>query len=960
MNNLEKPIVNNALSVSPISDFLASVSRSPESVRHMVQNFQADLFRSELNVEMVRSALNAISKDTNRVLEETGGNLGIFWITEIRFRTPKDIRQALVEYYKVCHRLQIPLVYILVKESGQTSLYMGSIRKNRGEEERVEFASRTTGLSELLPGFLPGTKSMEFDNAFSLARLRGMDEEFRHRRVILGTPGEPSKPMASDATSQGNQQSNKDERAFGVERILDAVPEDFVIVGYSEPIPTEEIQEDQAIFSEAHDLFHICSKVTKQLSKAVQDGINISISDGISDTTSDPSHGTTVSSADKGLGGAFIAMAKRWVSGGEYVRIQKTTNQPGTSHTHQRNETEGKSHAETIQGGITIEQTNELARLAERHIARQLKRLETGLACGMWRHTTQVAARSGIVATKIAEILCGHLNGVESIVSQPRFVSLPDESTHSVSMFDLGRWNLICDPGNPLGPRFRGVSTALTSYELSRVASLPFHEVPGLLVEQLADYGRNYPLLPQSPTSVSLGVLVDYEHDTGNGLHVDFSQLLRHTFVTGATGSGKSTTMRHVLRGLAEKKVPFLVIEPVKREYRELKKWIPDLNVITLGGKDGSTSLNPFDFYPELGLVPHIDNLKAAFNATMGNYSSMPFILEDMIYRAYETKNCDEESLIQSQRLRDAGFPVFEVPIMGDLLPLVTDSIANFFPNQSDYGNSLLGALRARISSMTRGAKGAVLNSRSTETAINMETLLSSPCVIELWPFTDNEEKAFVMALLLIKLYEYRQKQDLESPNRGAEEERPLNHVLVVEEAHRLLSKPVAAAEHTSTGKQKSVEFFADMLAEIRSYGQGIMVVDQIPSKLVPDVIKNTDVKIAHRLTDKEDRDVLGGAMNLTPEQSRDLGRLKPGDAVVYFGGLRQALKIRVPLSPDSVEINPSPAFALPPPPQDTPLEPEIKPTVVPPPSIQPSTMAPIDEMSVDAMIEEVFSGNLP
>ena len=412
--------------------------------------------------------------------------------------------------------------------------------------------------------------------------------------------------------------------------------------------------------------------------------------------------------------------------------------------------------------------------------------------------------------------------------------------------------------------------------------------------------------------------------------------------------------MRHVLRGLAEKNVPFLVIEPVKREYRELKKWIPDLNVITLGAKDGSTSLNPFDFYPELGLIPHIDNLKAAFNATMGNYSSMPFILEDMIYRAYETKDCDEESLIQNRRLQEAGFPAFEVPIMGDLLPLVTESIANFFPNQSDYGNSLLGALRARISSMTRGAKGAVLNSRSAETAIDMEKLLSGPCVIELWPFTDNEEKAFVMALLLIKLYEYRQRQDLESPIGSTEEERPLSHVLVFEEAHRLLSKPVASAEHTSTGKQKSVEFFADMLAEIRSYGQAIMVVDQIPSKLVPDVIKNTDVKIAHRLTDKEDRDVLGGAMNLTTEQSRDLGRLKPGNAIVYFGGLRQALKIRVPLSPDSIAINPSPAFAPPPPPQDAPPEPKSEPAINAPPSIQPPTIKPIDEMSVDEMCGEL------
>ena len=65
---------------------------------------------------------------------------------------------------------------------------------------------------------------------------------------------------------------------------------------------------------------------------------------------------------------------------------------------------------------------------------------------------------------------------------------------------------------------------------------------------------------------------------------------------------------------------------------------------------------------------------------------------------------------------------------------------------------------------------------------------------------------------------------------------------------------------------------------------------------MIPDVLKNTDVKIAHRLADKEDREVLGGTMNLTPEQMKDVAKLKPGEGVVYFGGLRQAIKIKVPL----------------------------------------------------------------
>ena len=175
-----------------------------------------------------------------------------------------------------------------------------------------------------------------------------------------------------------------------------------------------------------------------------------------------------------------------------------------------------------------------------------------------------------------------------------------------------------------------------------------------------------------------------------------------------------------------------------------------------------------------------------------------------------------------------------------------------------------------------------------------MDQLLSKPCVIELWPFTDNEEKAFIMALLMIKLYEYRQSIDIASQDK---KDRPLEHVLVIEEAHRLLAKPQAAGEHSSNGRQKAVEFFADILAEIRSYGQGIVVVDQIPSKLIPDVLKNTDVKIAHRLADKEDREVLGGTMNLTQEQIADVAKLRPGEGLIYFGGLKQAMKIKVPLT---------------------------------------------------------------
>jgi hypothetical protein len=399
-----------------------------------------------------------------------------------------------------------------------------------------------------------------------------------------------------------------------------------------------------------------------------------------------------------------------------------------------------------------------------------------------------------------------------------------------------------------------------------------------------------------------VGKLVDREAKTPTDVKIGLDQIQRHCFVTGVTGSGKSNTMRHLVKELwQEKRIPFLVIEPVKSEYRMLKDTLgEDLRILQLGSPSEEFSLNPFDFERNLegGLVMHIDNLKACFNATMGTYSSMPFILEDIIYKVYAQNGWDFSNNTNSieatiRQVHKDIHPDTCIPRMSDMLPLVEESIQSFFPQQTDYGGSLLGAMRARISSMTRGAKGHLLD--RPVTTLSTRDLLSKPCVVELGSFADNDEKAFVMALILIKIYEYRHSQDV--LNRGKAPS-GLEHVLIIEEAHRLLSKPAPAGEHSSSGRQKGVEVFSDMLAEIRSYGQGIVIVDQIPSKLTPDVLKNTDVKIAHRVVDKEDREVIGGTMNLDEEQIKDLARSGPGRATVYFSGLRQALRVQVPNTP--------------------------------------------------------------
>jgi hypothetical protein len=74
------------------------------------------------------------------------------------------------------------------------------------------------------------------------------------------------------------------------------------------------------------------------------------------------------------------------------------------------------------------------------------------------------------------------------------------------------------------------------------------------------------------------------------------------------------------------------------------------------------------------------------------------------------------------------------------------------------------------------------------------------------------------------------------------------------------------------------------------------VVAEQIPTKLVPDVIKNTALKVVHRLPAFDDRHQVGAAMNLDEDQSREVVSLRPGVAAVFADGMDRPLRVRVPL----------------------------------------------------------------
>jgi hypothetical protein len=311
------------------------------------------------------------------------------------------------------------------------------------------------------------------------------------------------------------------------------------------------------------------------------------------------------------------------------------------------------------------------------------------------------------------------------------------------------------------------------------------------------------------------------------------------------TGMGKTTSAFNLLIQLHHLGIPFLVIEPAKNEYRSLAMTVRSLQVFTLGDEEVAPfRLNIFEPPPGVKVQIHLEHLAAVWNSSFVMHAPLCYIVKDVLAQTYQACGWD---IAENRRGR---------PILLSDLRAQSEKVSRLSGYSLDVLMNIEGAFRARITSLSLGGKGPLLD---TVTSTPIEAILRRPTVIELWNIGDNQEQAFLAALLMTNVLEYVQV-------RGRSKE--LKHVTLIEEAHRLLPNiSTQKGDPEGADPLKSiVEQIARMLSEVRAYGEGLVIVEQIPTKIIPDAIKNTATKIAHRVPAADDREVLAGAMNLTEE----------------------------------------------------------------------------------------------
>ena len=419
--------------------------------------------------------------------------------------------------------------------------------------------------------------------------------------------------------------------------------------------------------------------------------------------------------------------------------------------------------------------------------------------------------------------------------------------------------------------------TWMSVNELGIIAGLPRKEVVGLSLSEEVDFGLNYDSNGIAASDrLELGRLVQSGIVKDVPIYLDKNVLNKHVFVCGVTGCGKTTTCMTLLH---KSKLPFLVIEPAKTEYRILTNEDPTVLVFTLGKEDAPFRLNPLEFLPSETISSHIDMVKASIEASFDMEAAIPQIIEAALYKCYEDRGWDV--MTGKNKYYDDPFAdgVYSFPILSDLIEC-TQKVVKEQGFDERLKNDYIGSIKARLQGLIVGAKGVMLN---TPRSINFETLLNRKVVLELENIKSGTEKSLVMGFILANLNEaikYKFAQD-----------KNFKHITLIEEAHRLLSKYVPG---DSPCKKNGVETFADMLAEVRKYGECLIITDQIPSKMAPDVLKNTNTKIVHKIFAQDDKEAIGNTLSLTDEQKGYLSNLNTGRAVVFTQGWEKSIQVKI------------------------------------------------------------------
>lgn len=809
-------------------------------------------------------ALSEEEKNTNAIR--------LFKIDKLVYDKTENVNDKLISVYSALQNVDSSALLVINGNGKEVAFYIG-----------VRSAENAATASKIL--------EKSFLGNFSGSTLKGMKNS-EIAEMMEGAVTSSSVNMQRNVSCvtviPSMRDEDKEKFVQGIEKFIDTMQgERFTALFIAKPVSKENLEQRKRGFEELYSSLSPFIKTSlaygENYSKAVTNGMfenfSHSVNNSVSNTTgrnssSSISH-THGQNQGFNMGGGGFGMnsgttnstTNGYSSGASWSKsvTEGTADTTGTGTNTSDTETNGQSRT------LTVEHQNKSVAVLLEKIDEQLERIKACEAFGVWECAAYFIAddiqTSVVAANAYKALMLGDDTDVENSFVNVWGIKTPAQTQKVLEYMKYGIHPLVeISPALGFETQFVTPANFISGKEMPLLMGLPQKSVTGLTVSNIAEFGRNVYVqnAKADRKKIQLGKVYHMGNTEESTVNLDLDSFTAHCFVTGSTGSGKSNTTYCLLEKFMENNVPFLVVEPAKGEYKEAFGAVDGINVFSTNPAIGQMlKLNPFRFDKNIHVLEHLDRLIEIFNACWEMYAAMPAILKDAVEQIYIEKGWD---LLNSVYMKE-GEPTY--PTFNDLmrtLPQIIDNSGYSSDTKGDY----TGALVTRVTSLTNGISGQIFCDCYD---IPDEVMFDQNTIVDLSRVGSTETKSLIMGILVLKLSEYRMA-NANQANSG------LKHITVLEEAHNLL-KRTSPGQAGSNVVGKSVEMICNSIAEMRTYGEGFVIVDQSPTAVDIAAIKNTNTKILMRLPEKGDCEAVGNAVGLDEEQVKEMSKLGTGIAVV-------------------------------------------------------------------------------
>ena len=828
---------SNAFEVKEVKSMFENANNALKLVDDIVlKNYLASL-----------SKLDVVPIDISNSMNDIDDNLRIFKISKMVYEKNNNSVEKLSSVFNSISSMNCSVFIIMHGDGSKTTFYMG-VKSND--------SSRTTSsivktLNNALIAQFPGIQTSSLKNDEIKSLIKHIDAD-----------------NVSSVSCVADDNSNKVDSTFiqGLDKLANALEgKKYTGIILASSTMLDEINKIRKGYENIYSQLYSASNMqvayginsNESIGKSFTKSINNSYTVGdtytkgnggsetetngnsLSKPTTKSKVGTVLgtglaivgASINPGLGFALGQTSKLFEENETNSYSKSSTNSWQESFSQNNSKTEGTGESDTdnynsskgLSQNVQMNYMNKSIKTILDRIDNQLERLREFESLGMWENAAYFLSSdletSEIAAATYKSLMRGENSGVEASAINSWSSLYDSKKTLAVSsniksfkhpLFynnDLLGNNIIVNP-----------CSYVSSKELALHMALPKKTVNGLPVVEHAEFGKQVSKYDEKDNVKKLSLGKIYNMGTifsKNEVKIDRESLSMHTFVTGSTGSGKSNTVYEILQQLEMVGINFMVIEPAKGEYKNVFNSYCNVHIYGTNPKlFDLVRINPFSFPSSIHVLEHIDRLVEIFNVCWPMYAAMPAVLKDAILKSYEKCGWN---LKNSTSLFDCPiYPSF-IDVKNEVIEVINRS-AYSIETKSDY----IGSLVTRINSLTNGLNGQIFCNNE----LSAEELFNRNVVIDLSRVGSTETKSLIMGILITKLNEFRLDEPLEMNNH-------LKHVTVLEEAHNILKRTsLEQSSDTANVLGKSVEMISNAISEMRTYGEGFIIVDQSPSSV--------------------------------------------------------------------------------------------------------------------------------